>query len=36
MTDTPVQVFLAAFPGENDADEALKQIKAARKEKLLG
>lgn len=36
MTDAPVQVFVAAFPGENDADEALKQIKAARKEKLIG
>jgi uncharacterized membrane protein len=36
MTEAPVELFVAAFPGEQDADEALKQVKAARKEGLIG
>jgi uncharacterized membrane protein len=36
MTEAPVELFVAAFPGEQDADEAFKQVKAARKEGLIG
>jgi uncharacterized membrane protein len=36
MSNAPVELIVAAFPGEHDAEEALKQIKAARKEKLIG
>jgi uncharacterized membrane protein len=36
MTEAPVELFVAAFPGEQDADEALRQVKAARKEGLIG
>lgn len=36
MSDVPVQLIVAAFQDENGADEALKALKAAKKEKLVG
>ena len=36
MSDIPVQIIIAAFQGENGADEALKTLKEARKEHLIG
>lgn len=36
MSDVPVQVIVAAFKEENGASEALKQLKQAKKEKLIG
>jgi uncharacterized membrane protein len=36
MSDVPVQLVVAAFQDENGADEALKEFKEAKKEKLIG
>jgi len=36
MSDVPVQLIVAAFQDEKSADEALKQLKQARREKLIG
>ncbi len=36
MTDVPVQLIVAAFQDEKSAREALKALKQARKEKLIG
>jgi uncharacterized membrane protein len=36
MSDVPIQLLVAAFKGEHDADEVLKQLKAARKERVIG
>lgn len=36
MSDVPVQVIVAAFKEEETADEALKALKAAKKERLIG
>jgi uncharacterized membrane protein len=36
MTDVPVQLFVAAFEGEGDAEEVLKGLKAARRERVIG
>jgi uncharacterized membrane protein len=36
MSNVPVQLIVAAFKEENAADEALKALKAAKKEKLIG
>ncbi len=35
MTDVPVEVLVAAFQDEKAADEALKELKQAKKEKLI-
>jgi uncharacterized membrane protein len=35
MADAPVQLIVAAFQGENDADEALDELKKAKKEHLI-
>jgi uncharacterized membrane protein len=35
MSDTPVQLIMAAFPDEKAAGEALKSLKKAQKEKLI-
>src|SRR5262245_8482864 len=35
MSSVPVQLIVAAFQSENGADEALKQLKAAKKEHLI-
>lgn len=35
MSDAPVQLFVAAFPGEQDADTALKEVQEARKRKVI-
>ena len=35
MSDVPVQVIVAAFKEEETADEALKALKAAKKERLI-
>lgn len=36
MSDVPVELIVAAFNDEKAADQAMKQLKAARKEKLIG
>jgi uncharacterized membrane protein len=36
MSDVPVQLVVAAFQAENGADEALKELKQAKREKLIG
>jgi uncharacterized membrane protein len=36
MSDVPVQVIVAAFQDERQADEALKELKALKREKLIG
>ena len=36
MSDVPVQVIVAAFKEEETADEALKTLKEAKKERLIG
>jgi uncharacterized membrane protein len=36
MSNVPVQLIVAAFKEEDAADEALKALKAAKKEKLIG
>jgi len=36
MSDVPVQLIVAAFQDEKSADEALKMLKQARREKLIG
>lgn len=36
MSDVPVQVIVAAFKEEGSADEALKALKEAKKERLIG
>ena len=36
MSDVPVQVIVAAFKEEETADEALKALKEAKKERLIG
>lgn len=36
MSDIPIELIVAAFNDERTADEAMKQLKAARKEKLIG
>jgi uncharacterized membrane protein len=36
MSDVPVQLIVAAFQDEKSADEALKMLKQAKKEKLIG
>ena len=36
MSDVPIQVIIAAFKEEETADEALKALKAAKKERLIG
>ena len=36
MSDVPVQLIVAAFQDEKAADEALKMLKQARREKLIG
>ncbi len=35
MTETPVQLIIAAFNDEKAADQALKDLKAARREKII-
>jgi uncharacterized membrane protein len=35
VTNAPIELIVAAFTGEQDAEAALKQITAARKEKLI-
>jgi uncharacterized membrane protein len=36
MSDTPVQLIIAAFPSVTAAEEVLEQLKTAKKEKLIG
>lgn len=36
MSDVPVELIVAAFTEERAADQAMKELKAARKEKLIG
>lgn len=36
MTDVPVQLIVAAFQDEKSADEALKALKQAKRERLIG
>ena len=36
MSDPTIELIIAAFNAENAADEALKELKAAKKEKLIG
>jgi len=36
MSDVPVQLIVAAFQDEKSADMALKELKQARREKLIG
>jgi uncharacterized membrane protein len=36
MSDVPVQLIVAAFQDEKSADEALKMLKQAKREKLIG
>lgn len=36
MSDAPIQLVVAAFNEEKGADQALKSLKAAKKEKLIG
>ena len=36
MTDVPIQLLVAAFKGEGDAEEVLKGLKAAKKERVIG
>jgi len=36
MTDVPVQLIVAAFQDERSADEALKALKQAKRERLIG
>lgn len=36
MSDVPVQLIVAAFNDEKAADQALKELKAAKKERLIG
>lgn len=36
MSDVPIQLVLAAFQDERGAEEALKALKAAKREKLIG
>lgn len=36
MSEVPVQLIVAAFPDEKTAGEALKALKQARREKLIG
>jgi len=36
MTDVPIQLFVAAFKGEGDADQALKELKAAKRGRVIG
>jgi uncharacterized membrane protein len=36
MSDVPVQVVVAAFQDERQADEALKELKGLKREKLIG
>jgi len=35
MSDVPVQLIVAAFPDEKAADGALKELKRAKKQKLI-
>jgi uncharacterized membrane protein len=35
MSDVPMQIIVAAFQDENEADQALKTLKEAKKEKLI-
>ena len=35
MSDVPMQIIVAAFQDENEADQALKSLKEAKKEKLI-
>jgi len=36
MSDPTIELIIAAFNAEDAADEALKELKAAKKEKLIG
>ena len=36
MSDVPIQLFVAAFKGEGDADQVLKELKAAKRERVIG
>jgi uncharacterized membrane protein len=36
MTDVPIQLFVAAFKAEGDAEEVLKGLKAAKRERVIG
>ena len=36
MSDVPVQVIVAVFQDERQADEALKELKALKRERLIG
>lgn len=36
MSDAPIELIIAAFNAEDAAEEALKELKAAKKEKLIG
>ena len=36
MNDVPIQLLVAAFKGEGDAEKVLKGLKAAKKERLIG
>ena len=36
MSEAPVQLIVAAFKDEKSADEILKELKQAKKEKLIG
>jgi uncharacterized membrane protein len=36
MTDVPIQLLVAAFEGEREAEEVLKGLKAARKKRVIG
>ena len=36
MSDVPVQLFVAVFKREGDADQVLEQLKLAKKDKVLG
>lgn len=36
MADGPIQLLVAAFEGEGDAEEVLKGLKAARRERVIG
>jgi uncharacterized membrane protein len=36
MSDVPIQLLVAAFKGEGDAEEVLKELKAAKKDRVIG
>jgi uncharacterized membrane protein len=36
MSDVPIQLLVAAFKGEHDADQVLKELKAAKRVKVIG